>query len=275
MPVIPTQTTISECNKITPDWSDHKYFVLTPQIVHALCRDNYELGLWTVVKMIAGETGVCTLETPDLAALAMQSTGKCHLSRAFLLTAGLLDGQLYREAGYPRAVWHLSIPDLWPQNTRWRVTYNKLKDRIAWKYAQRQRKKLIHQVNGNILRSPGELYPPPHESYPSPGERKKNLLDPKEEQRIQTWNNVQAELRLVVSRTIYDNWLRNIHLVNLAPGNGRSAAVIECPTPYCQDWCEHRLDPLIRRTLAGIAQLDASSLVITYTVKGDHSGKIP
>ena len=263
---------LPECNKIANNSGDHKYFIITPQLVHMLTRDPYEFTLWAVIKMVAGDKGVCTLETPDLAVLAMQSTGKCHQSRAFLLTSALLDGRLYKEPGYPRAVWHLTIPDLWPQNTRWRVTYNALRDRIQWKRDQRHHKKIIHLVNGGSLDSSDELSPSPGELSPSPGERKKNLLEPlrtKEEPWVQVWLHCLAEMRAATSQIIYDQWLRNLHLLELNLDQELLTARVECPNRYVQEWCQARLDILIRRTLAAIVQIDAKKLTIVYTVKGD------
>lgn len=120
-------------NLITDGSNDQKYFINTPQIVLALCRNPYDYTLWNVIKMVAGENGVCKLSTPDLATLGMMSTGKASDSRAYLLQVGLLEGSLYREPNYPQPVWHLHIPDIWLQNITWRQLYNSLKDRVELK----------------------------------------------------------------------------------------------------------------------------------------------
>lgn len=117
-------------NKLTDESNDKKYFLQTPQIVLALCRNPYDYTLWNVIKMIAGEYGQCTLSTPDLGKLAMMSTGKAHDSRAYLLEVGLLEGGLYRDPSYPQAVWHLRIPDIWLENITWRQLYDSLGDRL-------------------------------------------------------------------------------------------------------------------------------------------------
>ena len=47
------------------------YLVMTPQLVWATCENAHQFALWSVIKMVAGEDGTCTLGTRDLAALAM------------------------------------------------------------------------------------------------------------------------------------------------------------------------------------------------------------
>ena len=127
-----------ERNRAEGESPDRAYYVMTPHLVLAACEDPYQLALWTVIKMIAGEEGQCTLGTADLAALAMMSTGKCQQARAELLRLGLIEGRLYRDEGHPRAVWHLRIPDLWPANIDWRQGHDSLRGRVALKRAQRR-----------------------------------------------------------------------------------------------------------------------------------------
>ena len=115
---------------------DRAYRVETPQIAHALFRTPQDATLWLTIKMIAGETGECYLGTNDLAALAMMSPGKVNDSRLYLLAVGLLEGEKRVDPGYSQAVWHLSIPDLWPANVTWRQNNNSLKGRAAFKRYQ-------------------------------------------------------------------------------------------------------------------------------------------
>jgi len=161
--------------KLQDDSADKKYFMVTPQLVWALCRSPYDYTLWDVIKMIAGEKGECYLSTEDLATLAMMSTGKVSECRKYLIDQGLLQGQLRRDPGYPQPVWHLRIPDLWKANVEWRQKFESLEDRIALKIAQ---KKSLHLMKA----SPGEEGISPDEGKPSPGETKKNHEEePKEE----------------------------------------------------------------------------------------------
>ncbi len=147
-------------NKVEDDSQDKKYFILTPQIVWALCRDPYDFTLWNVIKMVAAEKGECYISTENLATLAMMSTGKVSESRQYLIKVGLLKGEIRKELEYPQPVWHLRVPDLWPKNVEWRQKFDAIKDRVAYKIEQ---KDSLHQVKP----SPGEEGPPP-------GETKKN-----------------------------------------------------------------------------------------------------
>jgi hypothetical protein len=90
--------------KITDNSADKKYFVITPQLVWALSRDPYDYTLWNTVKMIAGDEGECYLHTADLAALSMMSVGKASNCRQYLLDAGLLNGTIRQDPGYPQPV---------------------------------------------------------------------------------------------------------------------------------------------------------------------------
>ena len=118
--------------------TERDYFVLTPQYVLATCENAHQFMLWTVIKMVAGEHGVCILGTCDLAALAMLGVGTVHQARLDLIRLGLIEGRLYRDRGYPNEVWHLSIPDLWAANRAWREQHHSLHERIELKRAQRE-----------------------------------------------------------------------------------------------------------------------------------------
>jgi hypothetical protein len=147
-------------NKLEDASSDKKYFMITPQLVWAICRSPYDYTLWDVIKMIAGENGECYLSTEDLAILSMMSTGKVSQCRKYLIEKGLLKGEIRRDPGYPQPVWHLQIPDIWKENVTWRQEFDSLADRIALK---KEQKKSLHRVKA----SPGE-------EPPLPGETKKN-----------------------------------------------------------------------------------------------------
>ena len=182
----------AEQNHIQDKSGDRKYFTIIPQFVWAKCRDTYDLALWHFIKMVAAEKGECILSTPDLAKGAGMSTGKANDCRKYLLDAGLIEGELRRDPDYPQEVWHLTVPDLWPQNVEWRSTVGDgLKDRIEWsdayasdakeKWKQRehsrhkreytpQKKELSCDEKQKEL-SCDEKGTPPHE-------RKKNLQEP-------------------------------------------------------------------------------------------------
>lgn len=153
-------------NKIQDDSSDRKYFIITPQIVWAQCRDPYDFTLWNVVKMVTAEKGECFLSTEDLAYLSMMSMGKVSECRKYLISVGLLAGELRKDPDYPQPVWHLRIPDLWPKNVEWRQKFDSLKQRVAYKANE----KVLHLMKP----SPGEGGISPSEGGTSPGETKKN-----------------------------------------------------------------------------------------------------
>jgi hypothetical protein len=89
--------------------------------------------------MIAGDENECELDTDDLAALAMMSSGKASQARAFWLATGLLIGQK-KPTDRGQFRWSLRVPDVWPANVAWRQDNNRLKGpggRIDQKRQQR------------------------------------------------------------------------------------------------------------------------------------------
>lgn len=123
--------------RVTDEGRDKSYFTITPRLVWAICDNPFEYTLWGVIKDIAGEQGVCILAREDLAVLAMMSGGKVSECRDSLIAKGLLRGVLVKDKGYPKAIWHLSIPDLWEENVQWAKTHLKISDRVAYKSASK------------------------------------------------------------------------------------------------------------------------------------------
>ncbi|MCG3208342.1 MAG: hypothetical protein FOGNACKC_01945 [Anaerolineae bacterium] len=187
--------------------SDHKYFTITPQLVWALCRNVYDKSLWDTVKMIAGDSGECWVNTEDLGTLAMMSAGQCSQSRSYLLSVGLLQGEQKRVAS-GQMVWHLKVPDLWRANILWREALgDSLKLRVEWKALQKSGTLKFESVEDMLARldeisnielppekslhtvkpSYSEGQPSYNEGKPSRGETKKNqqekpVVNPKEEE---------------------------------------------------------------------------------------------
>ena len=165
----------SSSYRVAADRSDHQYFTVVPHVVLALCRDPYEFMLWAVVKTVAGD-GECTLSVRDLARLCGCGIGKVTLARAYLLECGLLTGELTRTADDTHAVWHLSIPDLWPDNTTWRATVGRgRKAFMVAVEAARAAARVFTRgsilfTRGSIPRARGSI-PRAREAYPSPGEQ--------------------------------------------------------------------------------------------------------
>jgi hypothetical protein len=257
-------------NKIQDDSSDREYFLITPQLVWALCKDPYEFSLWSVVKMVAGEVGECILSTEQLATLAMMSSGKASACRKRLISLGLLQGEIRQDPGYPQPVWHLTVPDLWDENVRWRKTHQSLLGRIEYKRQQ----KSFHQVKpspGESRKepSPGEEPPSPGEEPPSPGETKKiHKEDPKEEPEIGCiWATCLKELEMSMTRATFDTWIGPSRLITLNIEAGLAA--IRVRDKYAQDWIKNRLDVVVRRTLTGVIGIPLDQLTITYCVAGE------
>lgn len=252
----PTLTTITDSSH------DRSYFILTPQLVWALCTDPYELTLWTVIKMVAGEHGTCFLETTQLAALAMMSVGKCHQCRRTLITKHLINGSLHREPGYPQPVWHLSIPDVWMHNLTWRLKHNSLLERVEYK---RNQKKSIHRMKTMQRLSPSEKGLSPDEKGSPPDERKKiHEEDPQVEQGIfSLWQVILNELRMQMTRITFEIWIQPLRLLAISHEPPASATIL-CPTAYIHEWVSNRLDVPLRRTIAGITGHPVSDFSIIY-----------
>jgi len=126
--------------KIQDKSGDRNYFVIIPQIVWALSRDIYDLGLWYFIKMVAGDHGECILSTQQLADGAMMSGGKVSDSRRYLLQVGLLEGEKRKDPDHQNKVWHLRVPDVWGANIEWRMDHNSLLERIEIKQYQKAHK---------------------------------------------------------------------------------------------------------------------------------------
>lgn len=249
-------------NKLVETRSDHIYYVMTPHLVWAMCLDPYDLALWLVIKMIAGESGECYLSTPDLAAAAMMSSGKCSQCRDRLLKAGLIEGRIVKDPGYPQPVFHLTIPDLWPRNLRWRERNHSLTQRIQFKRDQ----KSLHQVKP----SPGEQGLSPGERGLSPGETKKNHENnQKEEEYRALWKATLTEIAYKMTRPTFNTWLRATHLCRLT--EDRSAALISCPTAYVLEWLSQRLNRILTATLADILNIKHDAITLHYIVLAEDA----
>jgi hypothetical protein len=173
--------------KITDNSNDHKYFVLVPRIVLALCEDVYQLTTWVIVKDIAGEGGgTCILSVPELASLASMSPSKLHESLHALIEKSLLEGEVKKDPGYHKAVWHLTVPDLWKRNLDWASNNKSLKARVKLKLEQHERS--LYERSHE--RSPGENERSPGENERSPGSVKEEeeLKELKEESKTVSQN---------------------------------------------------------------------------------------
>ena len=273
-------------NVVKADNSDRKYFTMTPHIVLALCRDPFDFTVWSVIKTVAGEIGECILSTDDLAGLAGCSHGKLVAARAHLLRVGLLAGELRRDPGYPQPVWHLSVPDLWPRNIAWRA------ELATWREFVTAVQKSRHQVTavaeepspGDGGGSPGDgstglraERPSPHDGMPSCGdaikevpieassvkEKRADLLDRTPEE---VWAVALSQLRLQMTKSTFETWVRDTHVVAFAPP---ATFAIGVPSQYAHDWLALRLRPTIKRTLSGLAGRVLEPIFVVQT-GGNH-----
>jgi hypothetical protein len=172
-----------KAGKIVNESQDQRYFTITPRLIWALSRNPYDYTFWSVVKGIAGESGECYLESSQLAVLAMMSSGQVVDSRKYWIKIGMLNGAMKKDPGFPQAVFHLSVPNIWKANLEWAEKHTGIKERIEFKLSQKQNieeerkafmanKKSVHPVKPIQItkeRSPGE-------PERSPGETKKNHL---------------------------------------------------------------------------------------------------
>ena len=147
---------------ITDNSNDRSYFVMIPRIVSVKTRNPYDFKLWTVIKEIAGDNGECSLSTEKLAVLCSMSVGKVSECRQYLIECGLLEGELKRKKfgeKETKPLWHITIPDLWEENTQVSKELRTLSSRLEQKRLQKK----------GSLPSPHEgSLPSPHESIKDP-----------------------------------------------------------------------------------------------------------
>ena len=251
---------------IKADRTDHQYFTMTPHIILALCRDSYDLAVWTAVKTIAGENGECILATDDLAALAKCSHGKLSNARAYLIATGLLSGELRRDPGYPQPVWHLSVPDLWPRNMAWRQDIGpSWRDYIEAVIAIEKNRHVVTAI---------EKEPSPHDGGGSPGDgggspgdlikkvqiTQKPYIELNNNTPEEVWTHTLDQLRLQMTKGTFVTWLQNTTCIAYED----YAFVIQVTNIYARDWLTLRLQPMIKRTLHSITQ---HAVDISFVVK--------
>lgn len=164
--------------KVKDESQDQKYFTITPRLIWALSRNPYDYTLWSTIKGIAGESGECFLSTEELAVLSMMSAGQAHESRKYWMEMKMLFGDLRKDPGYPQAVWHMSIPNVWAVNIEWATRFTSLKDRVQFKREQassiREERQKSREEAKKSEKTPEEslhhVKPSPYEGINSPGE---------------------------------------------------------------------------------------------------------
>ena len=151
-----------ESVRVTDESNDRKYFTITPRIVKAYSRNAYDFALWDTIKDVAGEDGECYLNTEQLAILSGMSSGQVSESRKHWLDLGFLKGEIKKDEGYPQAVWHLTVPNLWQKNIEWCEQYPKIASRLEF----RREYLSLHKVKASR-----------HEGKPSQGETKNTIKE--------------------------------------------------------------------------------------------------
>ncbi len=99
--------------------------LITPMLAFELSRHPYDFGLWWYINQVVIKQDVCFLTTQELAEKTKMSTGKVSDSRKYLLSVGLLEGEIKKaimelangsKIESHQAVWHLTIPKTLPPN---------------------------------------------------------------------------------------------------------------------------------------------------------------
>lgn len=221
-------------NQIVDASQDHIYFAITPRIVWALSRNPYDESLWRAIKDIAGDSGECWLGTEDLAIFCAMSTGQIHDSRKYLISVGLLLGEVRRDPGHQQPVWHLRIPDLWERNTEWCLAHKSIKDRLAYKRAQQDAIRQARAEKKQREHSPGEKAPLPGEKAPLPGETK-NIKEKNQEENLGAKPAPARPFRGTDARVKGDVFDGMMHFGSIAadPQAALTARIQEYP-PDCQ-----------------------------------------
>ena len=139
-----------DSNVIKNRSGDQKYFVMTPELVRAMC-DVYEQSLWGTIKMICGPDGNCDASISLLAALSKMSVGKVFAVRKSLLDKGLLEGGPI-DPNNNQSRWILTVPDIWEENMKVRKAMGDSLHARAMAYNKLQQSNLIEireNVNGS------------------------------------------------------------------------------------------------------------------------------
>ena len=255
---------MAENNTIKNRSNDAGYFIMTPRVAFYVAADPFQFALCSAIRDIAGESGECFISTEDLATLSMMSTGKVSQCRKALMEKGLIEGEFKRDPGYPQPVWHLSIPDLWPRNTRWCLNKTSILSRLEWRREQKEpscseglemEEPSPHE--GGV--SPHEGGVSPHEEGVSPHETKniikKNKKESKEdvaqntEKHVEIWRSIEAQLKLQLNSQIYRQYVEGAEPVSF------DGSILNVKAPdYKATYMNSRLASTINKLLQPIAQ---------------------
>lgn len=82
------------------------------------------------------------------------------------------------------------------------------------------------------------------------------------------WQQALDELRRLVTRAAFTSWLAGSRVLLSASTPLR--LTVEVPTPYAQEWLAYRLQPVIARTLAGIAGYPLDICFVCTSMRSDN-----
>jgi hypothetical protein len=250
----------------------------TPMVVYMLCPDPFVLTFWSVIRQVCwvDEKSECYINTPDLATLAMMSTGKAAQCRDFLIDAGLLIGRLEKANGSrTRTIWHLSIPWLWGMNKAMMPPYRDWKARLAYKREQmeeyRQEQRNSRDEKGKDEFSGGESSDLSYGetngvesslSENDPVLSEKEVSRSEENLSINIYTNIKKEIQ--VKNDIYQTWFSaieelrsylsprdfNTYIVTASPiAWEENTLVVTSINTYNVDWLNQRAKPYLAKII--------------------------
>ncbi|MFN8456971.1 MAG: DnaA N-terminal domain-containing protein [Anaerolineae bacterium] len=76
------------------------------------------------------------------------------------------------------------------------------------------------------------------------------------------WSEILAQLRLQLTKATFETWLKETRLAS-RDGNRFTLAV---PSGFARDWLEHRLQGVIRRAIAQVADVPPDQLELRFQV---------
>ncbi len=157
--------------------NDKKYFTIIPNILWAedLKLTAHDLLLYTTIKKVAGEAGVCFMSTRRLAKEAKMSTGQVSTSKQHLANTGLVEIVTKRRNSNGWPVDHITVTDIWGRNIEY----------FQKRSPGEQTPQSVHQVNTSSVNcslgerncSPGETEEEPLKKN-SAGEEEKGEEEP-------------------------------------------------------------------------------------------------
>jgi hypothetical protein len=198
----------------------------------------------------------------------------------------------YNRAGYDRTLWYT-------------IDYERLKELVrAWERSRPSPhieeidalnlQECISSECGNGDRQPEGIDSPNLRECISSdcgnGDRQSEEIDPRslrepipeitkeytEKERQRIWSRSCKELAMQMTWATFSTWIRPLRLERVARApSGRDGAgtesacqvVLRCPTPYVQDWCQHRLHVRIRDVLAGALDVQVDDLDVQYVLE--------